>query len=156
MPYSLPATREETAPEKVIDNLSGFLRSEIAAVETYDRAFILLEECHFCHVSDLVANRHCHRQRIELISTMIRQLGGTSETTAGIWEGFARTVARGAAPLSVRTIIAALEDGEKKMVMQYRHHGELDASSTQLLRSVLVSRQNCSRERLRLCTPMGD
>lgn len=152
MPNSLRAVPAGSAPGTVIDNLNSLLRSEISAVETYGQAFTHLQAF---PCGDLIANRECHRQRVALIASIIRQLGGTPETSAGMWSALARVVEHGPAPISERAIIAALEEGEKQAVVQYRQHGELDASSSQLIRTVLLSRQNRSRERLRLCIPMG-
>lgn len=143
---------QHTAPEKVISNLNSLLRGEISAVETYDQAINHLQNL---PIDDLIANRDCHRKRVDQIANNIRQHGGVPDTTSGVWGSFARMVERGAALISERTVIAALEEGEDLGVAQYRKPGELDPSSIQLIDMVLLPRQLETHDRMRIRKMMG-
>lgn len=143
---------QHTAPDKVVSNLNSLLRGEISAVETYDQAIKHLQDQ---PVDDLVANRDCHRQRVDLISSNIHQHGGVPDTTSGVWGSFARMVERGASLISDRTVTAALEEGEDRGVAQYRKPGDLDPSSIQLIDMVLLPRQLETHDRMRTRKLMG-
>jgi hypothetical protein len=133
--------------EQVIANLNSLLRGEISAVETYDQAIThLVGE----RVNDLIANRDCHRKRVDLLTSTIRQHGGEPATTSGAWGGFVRLVERGAALISAKSVIAALEEGEDRGLAQYRKPGDLDSSSLRLIDTVLLPRQLETHERMRL------
>lgn len=147
MNRSLPS-----ASEKTIANLNSLLRGEISAVETYDQAIGHLQDR---NIDDLIANRDCHRKRVDLITSTIRQHGATPDTTSGAWGSFARLVERGASLISDRTIVAALEEGEDRGLAQYRDPGDLDASSMQLVQTVLLPRQIETHERMRMRKLMG-
>lgn len=141
-----------SASEKTIANLNSLLRGEISAVETYDQAIGHLQDR---DINDLMANRDCHRKRVDLITTILRQDGATPDTTSGAWGGFARLVERGASLISDRAIFAALEEGEDRGLAQYREPGDLDASSMQLIETVLLPRQIETHERMRMRKLMG-
>jgi uncharacterized protein (TIGR02284 family) len=141
-----------TDTEKVVANLNSLLRGEISAVETYDQAIGHLKNE---RIDDLVANRDCHRKRVDLLSSNIRQHGGTPETTSGVWGSFTRMVERGASLISARTVTAALEEGEDRGLAQYRKPGDLDPSSIQLIETVLMPRQLETHERMRMRKLMG-
>lgn len=142
-----------TDTQKVISNLNSLLRGEISAVETYDQALGHLADR---NVDDLIANRDCHRKRVDLIANNIRQHGGTPDTTSGVWGGFARMVERGASLISDRTVVAALEEGEDRGLAQYRQPGDLDPSSIQLIETVLMPKQLETHERMRMRKLMED
>ncbi len=143
---------QHTTPEKVISNLNSLLRGEISAVETYNQAIIHLQDE---PINDLIANRDCHRKRVDLISGNIRQHGGVPDATSGVWGSFTRMVERGAALISNKTVTAALEEGEDRGIAQYRKPGDLDPSSIQLIETVLLPRQLETHERMRVRKLMG-
>ena len=143
---------QHTAPEKVISNLNSLLRGEISAVETYDQAIKHLKNQ---PVNDLIANRNCHRKRVELIASNIRQHGGTPDATSGAWGSFTRMIERGASLISNQTVTAALEEGEDRGVAQYRKPGDLDPSSILMINTVLLPRQLETHERMRTRKLMG-
>lgn len=140
-------TVPHTESDKVVSNLNSLLRGEISAVETYDQAIKHLQTL---PIKDLIANRDCHRKRVDLIANNIRQHGGIPQATSGVWGGFARLVERGAALISDRTVVAALEEGEDRGLAQYRKPGDLDPSSIQLIDLVLLPRQLETHERMRM------
>lgn len=138
--------RMHTATEKVVANLNSLLRGEISAVETYDQAIRHLQDA---QIDDLIANRDCHRKRVDLLAGNIRSHGGIPDATSGVWGGFARLVERGASLIGEKTIVAALEEGEDRGLAQYREPGDLDPSSIQLIQTVLLPRQLETHERMR-------
>lgn len=133
--------------DAVISNLNSLLRGEISAVETYNQAITHLANE---PVDDLIANRDCHHKRVTLLKSTIAQHGGTPDATSGLWGSLAKLVEQGAALISVKTVIAALEEGEDRGLAQYRKPGDLDPSSIQLIHTVLLPRQLETHERMRL------
>lgn len=145
-------TAQHTDSDTVVRNLNSLLRGEISAVETYDQAIKHLQAQ---SINDLIANRDCHRTRVDLIANNIRQHGGIPPATSGVWGGFARLVERGASLISDRTVVAALEEGEDRGLAQYRNPGDMDPSSIQLIDMVLLPRQLETHERMRMRKLMG-
>lgn len=133
--------------DKVITNLNSLLRGEISAVETYDQAIRHLKNE---SVDDLIANRSCHSKRVDSLKSNIREHGGTPDATSGMWGSLAKVVEKGAALISAKSVIAALEEGEDRGLAQYRKPGDLDASSIQLIQTVLLPRQLETHERMRV------
>lgn len=133
--------------DTVINNLNSLLRGEISAVETYNQAITHLENE---PVADLIANRDCHAKRVALLKSNIAQHGGTPDATSGMWGSLTKLVEQGAAIISAKTVIAALEEGEDRGLAQYRKPGDLDPSSIQLIHTVLLPRQLETHERMRL------
>jgi hypothetical protein len=138
--------RMHTDTKTVVANLNSLLRGEISAVETYDQAIAHLQDG---MIDDLIANRDCHRKRVDLLASNIRSHGGEPDSTSGVWGGFARLVERGASLVGEKAIIAALEEGEDRGLAQYRNPGNLDPSSIQLIQTVLMPRQLETHERMR-------
>jgi bacterioferritin (cytochrome b1) len=136
-----------TTNEAVVANLNSLLRGEISAVETYNQAIRHLTNQ---RVDDLVANRNCHSKRVDLLRSNIIQHGGVPDETSGLWGSFARLVEKGAALISAKSVIAALEEGEDRGLAQYRKPGDMDPSSIQLIETVLLARQLETHERMRL------
>ena len=133
--------------DTVIANLNALLRGEISAVETYNQAIKHLTNQRF---DDLIANRNCHSKRVALLRTTILGHGGVPNATSGIWGSFTKLVEQGAALISTKTVIAALEEGEDRGVAQYRAPGDLDPSSIQLIDTVLLALQLKTHERMHL------
>jgi hypothetical protein len=131
--------------DTVIANLNSLLRGEISAVETYNQAITHLANE---PVGDLIANRNCHSKRVDLLKSTIAQHGGTPDATSGLWGSFTKLVEKGAALISAKTVIAALEEGEDRGLAQYRKPGDLDPASIQLIHTVLLPRQLETHERM--------
>jgi len=132
--------------DTVISNLNSLLRGEISAVETYNQAITHLAAE---PVADLIANRDCHSKRVALLKSAVAQHGGTPDATSGMWGSFTKLVEKGAALISAKTVIAALEEGEDRGVAQYRKPGDLDPTSIQLIHTTLMPRQLETHERMR-------
>lgn len=141
------ATHISSANDLVVANLNSLLRGEISAVETYNQAIRHLTNE---RIDDLVANRNCHSRRVALLRSNIIQHGGVPDATSGLWGSFAKLVEKGASLIGTRSVIAALEEGEERGVAQYRHPGDMDPSSIQLIDTVLLARQLETHERMRM------
>lgn len=133
--------------DKVVSNLNSLLRGEISAVETYNQAIKQLSQE---PLDDLIANRDCHSKRVDLLKNNIVQHGATPDATSGMWGSFVKLVEKSAALISVKSVIAALEEGEDRGLKQYRSPGDLDPSSIQLIQTVLLPRQLETHERMRV------
>ncbi len=133
--------------DTVISNLNSLLRGELSAVETYNQAIVHLSAE---PVADLIANRDCHSKRVVVLKHNIAEHGGTPDATSGLWGSLTKLVEKGAALISAKTVIAALEEGEDRGLAQYRNPGDLDPSSIQLIHKVLLPRQLETHERMRL------
>ena len=142
-----PLASSSTTNDTTISNLNSLLRGEISAVETYNQAISHLTNE---SIDDLIANRDCHQKRVTLLRSTIAQHGGTPDATSGLWGSLAKLVEKGAAMISAKTVIAALEEGEDRGLAQYRKPGDLDAASIQLIHTVLLPRQLETHERMRL------
>jgi Domain of unknown function (DUF2383) len=93
-----------------IDICNGFLRGELAAVETYGQA---IEKYADSPVTDELRRiRSDHVQSANSLSANVRHMGGEPETDSGAWGMLAKTV-QGAANLFGRnSAIESLHQGE--------------------------------------------
>ncbi|HKU37769.1 MAG TPA: DUF2383 domain-containing protein [Polyangiales bacterium] len=126
--------------EQSVDTLNSFLRGEMSAVETYRQALdkitqqtlrAPLQEC-----------MQSHAQRVTLLTTQIRDLGGSPAEGSGVWGAFAKAVEGSAKAFGDKSAIAALEEGEDHGRNDYRRDlDKLDASSRQLVQSRVMPEQ---------------
>jgi demethoxyubiquinone hydroxylase (CLK1/Coq7/Cat5 family) len=101
----------ETA-KKDVDHLNSFLRGEISAVETYRQALDALSDEAATVLTQLNECLASHKRRTMLLTQEIRRLGGTPETSSGLWGSFAKLLEGGAKALGKKAAIAVLEEGE--------------------------------------------
>jgi len=132
--------------DTVVANLNALLRGELSAVETYNQAIKHLAKE---PINDLTVNRDCHSKRVDVLKDNIAELGGKPDSTSGMWGSFASLVEKGAALISAKTVIAALEEGEDHGLAQYRNPGDLDPSSVRLIQTVILPHQLKTHERMR-------
>lgn len=94
-----------------IGKLNGFLRGEMAAVETYRQALELPD----IDARARVTLRQCllsHERRVAMLDQEIRRLGGDPVSSSGVWGKFAKLVEKGAKAISTDAAISVLEEGE--------------------------------------------
>lgn len=126
--------------EKSVGQLNSFLRGEISAVETYRQAIEKVKDTQA--VADLKDCVQSHERSVQLLKRQIQKLGGTPETTSGIWGGFAKLVEGGATVLGDKAAIAALESGEDHGLADYKADlKELDPDSLRLVQQDLLPAQ---------------
>jgi uncharacterized protein (TIGR02284 family) len=104
--------------EESIRQLNSFLRGEISSVETYRQALekvkdatarVELERCY-----------QSHKDRVALLQSHIRGLGGVPDESSGPWGGFAKLIQGTAKIFGEGAAIAALEEGEDHGLNDYR------------------------------------
>ena len=88
-----------------IGKLNGFLRGEMAAVETYKQALELPD----IDARARVTLRQCllsHERRVAMLDQEIRRLGGDPVTSSGVWGKFAKLVEKGAKAISTDAAVS--------------------------------------------------
>ncbi len=122
-----------------IETCNALLRGELAAIETYRHAITHLGS----EVPDMLGTcLHSHDQRATRLAEHIALAGGTPVGGSGLWGAVARLVEAGAALVSPRAVIAALEEGEDQGLTDYRAAlDRVDADGLKLLRTYLLPEQ---------------
>lgn len=123
-----------------VDVLNSFLRGEISAVETYRQALEKVERPQVRRpLQDCMQS---HAQRVTALTDQIRTLGGSPDTTSGVWGSFAKAVEGSAKTFGEKAAIAALEEGEDHGRNDYRRDiDKLDARTQQFVQSSLIPEQ---------------
>jgi Domain of unknown function (DUF2383) len=123
-----------------IEQLNGFLRGEISAVETYRMALEELDrqsptrpELEICRLS--------HAQRVFQLKQKIEALGGTPDETSGAWGVFAKAIESSATVFGDRVAVSALEQGEDHGLADYRETDKLTPENRLLVATQLLPAQ---------------
>lgn len=112
-----------------IDALNGYLRAEMAAVETYQQAADQLDD--EPSLEKILGNcRDSHQQRVEWLRSAILALGGEPAKRLGATGKLAKLTERGAASFGTKAAMKALEEGEARGL---RHYEEAVAASSSKL-----------------------
>lgn len=126
--------------EQVVKTLNSFLRGEIAAVETYRQALSELRESR--HAAIIESNLRSHEQRMNLLTSEVRRLGGQPSESSGMWGAFAKMAEGGAKALGEKAAIAVLEEGEDHGRNDYqRDLDKLDPTTREFVRTRLLAEQ---------------
>jgi uncharacterized protein (TIGR02284 family) len=135
----------ETTTNASIDKLQECLRGELSAVETYE-----LTLKNVTHVSvhqtlqEIFVN---HSRRTDQLRDKIRRLGAEPAKSSGVWGAFAKVFQAGADLLGDRTAIAALEEGEDRMLKVYTTDLEdCDAATKRFIETDLLPAQQHTHE----------
>jgi len=138
-------THRETTTNAGIDKLQECLRGELSAVETYELALK-----NVTHVSvhqtlqEIFVN---HSRRTDQLRDKIRRLGAEPAKSSGVWGAFAKVFQAGADLLGDRTAIAALEEGEDRMLKVYTTDLEdCDAGTRKFIETDLLTAQQHTHE----------
>jgi uncharacterized protein (TIGR02284 family) len=131
-----------------VEQLNGFLRGEMSAVETYQLALSKID-----HIStardELLVNLKSHQDRVMMLQDAIRALGGEPATSSGPWGTFAKVVEKGAKALGEKTAISALEEGEDHGLKDYKKGiDDLDVQMKQMVTDRLLPAQQQTHDRL--------
>jgi uncharacterized protein (TIGR02284 family) len=133
----------EVSNEKTIDTLNGFLRGEIAAVETYRMALDKIDDPALR--ARLEEIRQSHEARAAKLRGRVSQLAGKPANSSGAWGGFAKLVEGGAKAFGVKAALAALEEGEDHGLRLYRDDlDKLDSETRAFVETELYSSQQRS------------
>jgi bacterioferritin (cytochrome b1) len=100
-----------------IDRLNYLLRSELAAVDSYDRAAVMLGDV---IIPELGENRDCHFKRSQELNAAITAMDGEPAVSSGAWGGLSDTATEGVLVLGRTDIIGILTTGEDRGLADYR------------------------------------
>jgi hypothetical protein len=137
------ATAKSSGPGggKSVEQLNGFLRGEIDAVETYKIALDNLESDTHAR-ANLETCLQSHQQRVALLRVAIAKLGGVAVHGSGAWDKLVKVVDGMADDIGDKAAVAALEEGELQELDDYvQHVTELDKDARQLVEMQLLPRQ---------------
>ena len=95
--------------KKAIEALTTLLHSELAAVESYDKALDRVKET---RRTTLIGCQASHSRRVTLLNQRLSSLGSDVVLIVGQWETLIVAVTTGSGFLGERGVIAALMDGE--------------------------------------------
>jgi uncharacterized protein (TIGR02284 family) len=93
-----------------VDQLNSFLRGELSAAESYREALAKLPSA--ASRTTLEDCARSHQERVSLITSEVRRLGGEPAESSGAWGTFAKLVTSGAQVFGEKAAVAALEEGE--------------------------------------------
>lgn len=130
-----------------IDKLNGFLRGELAAVETYEQAMDALEDGGVKVELDQL--RASHVERVTKLKSQINRLGGVPEHSSGAWGTFAKAVEGGAKIFGQSQAVSTLEEGEDYGKDMYEDGvSDLSADSAAFIRAEIMPAQRRTHDRL--------
>jgi hypothetical protein len=130
-----------------IDQLNGFLRGEMSAVETYQMALDKLDRTSSTR-DELLANLKSHQDRVMALRDAIVAIGGAPTKSSGPWGSFAKAVEGTAKVLGDKAAIAALEEGEDHGLKDYRGDRDELAPECQTIVGRLLPMQQQTHDRL--------
>ncbi|MBK9088818.1 MAG: DUF2383 domain-containing protein [Holophagales bacterium] len=102
-----------------IDTLNSLLRSELAAVATYEMALRSVDGPAAADADQLFRFASEHRRSAGALKATVSALGATPDETAGIWGAVTRLVQGSANLLGDRAAVESLLEGEKHGLMEY-------------------------------------
>ena len=119
---------EDSIRAQGVDRLESFCRGEISAVQTYAKA---LASPSLRQVSDILQSCHAsHEERASALADRILELGGRVPESTGVWGAIMPVLESAAAAISAKMAIAVLEEGEDRLLKEYRTNlPRLDAPS---------------------------
>lgn len=95
-----------------IEKLNAFLRDELSSVETYQQCLEKIDQPHIA--SGLTELQRSHEKRAQLLRQRVQELGGTPETSSGVWGSVSKLVEGGAKMFGEKAALSALEQGEDR------------------------------------------
>jgi uncharacterized protein (TIGR02284 family) len=126
---------------ETVDQLNSFLRSEMAAVETYKQALEKLDQ--FPQRTTLESCARSHEERVQKLAEEIRRRGGTPSQGSGAWGGFTSLIQGGANLFGAKAAIAALEEGEDHGRNDYKRDlDSLEPSAKSFVQNELLPEQH--------------
>jgi rubrerythrin len=121
------------------DTLNTLLRSELSAVEAYEKAMARLEDQQV--LADLHTIRDEHARAGELLRERVTDRGAEPSDRTGPWSTVAAAVAGTSGMISPTTALWALCQGEQHAINEYEDalkHDGLDADGKQAIRRELL------------------
>jgi hypothetical protein len=128
-----------------VDALQGFLRAELAAVETYELALKSINHVGVRHALQEILTSHA--QRSDKIRSRVASLGTEPAGSSGAWGALVKTLQAGADLLGDRLAIAALEQGEEHGLGLYtRAFDDVDWGTQKFVETELLPEQRRTQE----------
>jgi bacterioferritin (cytochrome b1) len=125
--------------QHTIDSLNSYLRNELSAVDTYERAVENIEQLGLSELLD--ESRQSHLGRVELLRKRILQMGGQPSERSGPWELLSEPSEDGA-KVDPKVHISALEEFEYHDLKRYRDElAKLDDHTRLLVREQVLPAQ---------------
>jgi hypothetical protein len=100
-----------------VDRLNFMLRCELAAVDAYDRAAVILGDA---VIPELGENRDCHFLRSQLLRKSVADLDGEPTVSSGAWGDLATAATTGSSAPDRADVLAILTTGEDRCLADYR------------------------------------
>jgi len=122
-----------------VETLNSLLGYQQAAVETYDKALLKLEDPHV--LADLHMIREEHAQAETLLRQKVQELGGKPIEASGPWGACAAAITGEENTIGVATALAALRQGEEHSINEFEdtlRHEDINPDSKNLIRSQLL------------------
>jgi hypothetical protein len=133
-------TATADANVQTLDQLCSFYRGEMSAVESYTTA--LMEEAVLPFAATLRACQESHRQRLRLLDSSIRKLGGLVPQGSGVWGALTEAIEGTAAAMGGPAAISALAEGEDHGLRDYLADvKKLTPSMAQLIETEILPAQ---------------
>jgi uncharacterized protein (TIGR02284 family) len=142
--------RSETSTNAGIEKLQECLRGELSAVETYDLALKNVTHVSVHQTLQEIFVNHC--RRTDQLRDRIRRLGAEPTNSSGVWGAFAKVFQAGADLLGDRASVAALEEGEDRMLKVYTTNlDDCDAATRRFVEADLLPAQQHTHD---LCSAL--
>lgn len=126
-----------------LKQMNSFLRGEIAAVETYEKAL----EKHPGLEVPLRDALESHRTRVANLRTHIAECGGEPDESSGAWGAFAKGLQTMANAVSASQAVSQLQDGEHHGTKDYeRDYKDLDTCCRDFTTEHLLPEQRRSHQ----------
>lgn len=130
-----------------IEQLNAFLQDELAAVETYQQCLEKIDRPQIA--SGLTDLQRSHQKRATLLSHRVQELGGTPETSSGMWGSFSKLIEGGAQMFGEKPALSALEQGEARGEKNYQQRSDkLTPASQSFINTSILPEHQHSHETL--------
>jgi demethoxyubiquinone hydroxylase (CLK1/Coq7/Cat5 family) len=111
---------EGAARAQGVDRLESFCRGEMSAVQTYAKA---ISSPSLRQVSDILQSCHAsHEERAAALADRILEMGGRVPESMGVWRSLLPLLEGAAAAISAKMAVTVLEEGEDRLLKDYREH----------------------------------
>lgn len=116
--------------QECIETCNSLLRGEISAIETYGQAIEKFKDSP--ERTTLQQLRAEHVENAQVLRKHLKEMNAAPDTSSGPWGTFVKAVEGTATVLGKSPALAALEEGEKHGIDEYREALENDAVMTEI------------------------
>lgn len=115
---SNPKRRTMSSHQECIDTCNSLLRGELSAIETYGQAIEKFRDATEQRTLEILRAEHVSSAQV--LRHHLKEMGAQPSTSSGAWGTFAKAVEGTATMLGKSPALAALEEGEKHGIDEYR------------------------------------